>query len=109
MEVIKVNSWFAYIREHPSFTGCLIDRDNNKAWYQNGKRHREDGHPAVENADGTKLWYKNGERHREDGPACEFASGDKWWFLNGNYYNEQEWIIAMRKIKLEKVLKEIDC
>ena len=84
MEVIKVDFWHEYIEEHPNFTGCLINQDNNKAW------------------------YKNGQRHREDGPAIEFADGSKRWHLNDKYYSEQDWKIALRKIKLERVLKKIN-
>ena len=84
MEPIKVaNNWWAYLEEHPTFTGSLIDRDNDIAWVKNGK------------------W------HREDGPAIEMASGYKCWYLNGVEYSEQEWKIAVRKIKLERVLKNI--
>ena len=85
MEAIKVNHWIQYINEHPNFTGCLINKDNIKAWYKDGK------------------W------HREDGPAMEYVNGSKYWYLNDVRYNsEQEWIIAMRKIKIEKVLKQIE-
>ena len=107
MEPIKVQYWHEYIKEHPTFTGCLINKINNKAWYKNGKRHREDG-PAVEWGDVTKAWYKNEKYHREDGPAVELANGDKYWYLNGKCYSEQEWLIAMRKIKIEKVLNQIE-
>ena len=107
MEVIKVNSWFEYLREHPSFTGCLIDKDNDIVWYKNGKRNREDD-AALEWADGSKWWYKNGKKHREDGPAVEWRNGVKAWYVNGKEYSEQEWLIAMRKIKLERVLERLD-
>jgi len=107
-KIIKVKECYDYIEKHPKFTGCLIDKYNDIYWFKNGLRHREDG-PAVEWADGDKEWYQNGLRHREDGPALEYASGAKYWYLNDIEYSEQKWIIAMRKIKLEKVLKEIDC
>jgi hypothetical protein len=61
--------------------------NGTKAWYLNGKRHREDG-PAVEWSDGSKYWYLNGNRHREDGPAMEFANGDKYWYLDGKCHRE---------------------
>ena len=61
--------------------------DGNKAWYLNGRLHREDG-PAVEDSDGTKVWYLNGKRHREDGPAIEYAVGGKYWYLNGKLHRE---------------------
>ena len=83
MEPIKVKSWRDYKREHPDFTGCLINNYNNK------------------------IWFKNGNWHREDGPALEWSNGEKAWFLNDNYYNEQDYRIALRKLKLERVLKKI--
>ena len=108
MEPIKVESWEEYIADHPTFTGSLSNSGNNIAWYKNGKRHREDG-PAIECLSGYKAWYQNGKRHREDGPAIEWANGgDKYWWLNDWQYNtEQDYKIAMRKIKLERVLKKI--
>jgi len=107
MKPIKVILWSDYLKNHPNLTGCLINQDNNIYWFQNGLWHREDG-PALEFADGNKVWYKNGVRHREDGPAVECSDGYRVWWVNGiRYATEQEWLVAMRKIKLEKVLKQI--
>ena len=64
-----------------------VFESGHKAWYLNGKRHREDG-PAVKYANGDKCWYLNGERHREDGPAFEYANGTKAWYLNGELHRE---------------------
>ena len=61
----------------------------DKAWYLNGKLHREDG-PAIEYASGDKYWHLNDKRHREDGPAIEYADGDKEWYLNGKEVTEEE-------------------
>ena len=61
---------------------CTTDAYGNKEWYQNGKRHREDG-PAIEMANGSKEWFLNGRRHRTDGLAIEMANGNKLWHLNG--------------------------
>jgi len=82
MEPITVNDWYEYLKEHPTFTGCLIDRDNDIAWYQNGEEHREDG-PAIEGFEGYKEWWLNGVR----------------------YYREEDYKIALRKLKLERILK----
>jgi hypothetical protein len=68
--------------------------NGNKAWFLNGKRHREDG-PAEERANGNKAWYLHGELHREDGPAIEYARGDKSWYLNNEYLTEEEHKKAM--------------
>ena len=70
--------------------------DGKKAWYLNGKRHREDG-PAVEYASGGKAWYLNDKRHRVDGPAYEDANGCKVWYLNGERLTEQEFNRRMNK------------
>jgi len=53
------------------------------------------------------VWYKNGKWHREDGPAVQYSSGIESWYLNNKRYTEQDWLIIMRKIKLERVLAKI--
>ena len=60
---------------------CKTYPNGNKAWFLNGKLHREDG-PAIEDPNGHKEWYLNGKFHREDGPAVERANGNKYWYLN---------------------------
>jgi hypothetical protein len=105
LKPIRVKYWTNYTRKHPGFTGGLIDRNNAKSWWLNGKLHREDG-PSVEFANGDKGWYKNGEIHREDGPAVEYLNGTKYWYLNGTLLTEQEHRIAVRQIKLK--LLDID-
>jgi len=70
--------------------------NGDKAWFINGKLHREDG-PAIEYANGTKYWYLNGKRHREDGPAIEWANGDKYWYLNNVEYSEEEYLKKINK------------
>jgi hypothetical protein len=75
-----------------------------KAWYQNGKRHREDGH-AVEYADGDKEWFQNGKRHRLDGPAIEYAGGTKTWYIDDKKLTEEEF--NNRNNKVEVTLKDV--
>ena len=36
-------------------------------------------------SNGTKAWYQNGKFHREDGPAIEYADGRKYWYQNGRF------------------------
>ena len=59
---IKVGIWEAYLKEHPKFTGCLIDKDNDKAWCLYGKYRITDG-PAIQYHNGSKEWWLNGEYH----------------------------------------------
>ena len=74
---IKVKYWREYLKKHPKFTGCLVDRD------------------------GDVSWYKNGEDHREDGPAMIDHTGCKYWALNGKQYSEQEHRALVRQMKLK--------
>jgi hypothetical protein len=97
---IKVKYRHSYLRKHPKFTGCLIDKVNDKAWYKNGERHRVDA-PAVESVYGSKWWYKNGQKHRDNGPAVEWSNGCKEWYLNGKEFTEQEHRALVRQIKLK--------
>ena len=66
-----------------------VDTDGNKAWFLNGKLHREDG-PAIEYADGYKIWLLNDNYHREAGPAIEYTNGDKSWFLKGKKLSKED-------------------
>ena len=81
MEPIKVNLWTDYLKQHPNFTGCLINRCNDIARFKDSVLHNENG-PAVEYNDNTT----------------------KFWFLNGVPYDPQHYKIEVRKIKLERIL-----
>ena len=57
----------------------IIRQNGDKAWYVNGKLHRDGGLPSVEWSNGTNEWYVSGELHRDGGlPAFEDVSC-KWW------------------------------
>lgn len=43
-----------------NLNGPALVTKRGKEWWQNGKRHREDG-PAIEYVDGTVVWYSIGE------------------------------------------------
>jgi len=49
----------------------------------------------------VEEWSLNGLTHREDGPAMKHGDGRKEWWLDNMEYSEREWIIEMRKRKLE--------
>ena len=77
-----------------------------KRYYNNGKRHREDG-PAVEYSDGTKIWYINDKLHRDDGPAVVYGnemSFSKEWWLDNVRYSEEEYKVELRQRNINKVL-----
>jgi len=79
--------------------------NGDKAWYLNGKLHREDG-PAFEGANGDKYWWLNGERHREEGPAVEHANSGKHWYLNNKRVTEEEHKRMTSKV-VEMTVEEI--
>jgi len=54
--------------------------------------------------DGYKAWYLNGKLHKEDGPAVEYANGNKAWYLNGKYYSEPDFYRQL--YHLGKITKE---
>ena len=79
-------------------TGCVKFSNGDKAWYKEGKLHREDG-PAVEFANGSKEWYKENKLHREDGPAVEYANGNKEYWLNSRYLYYRDWYIIVNNLE----------
>ena len=82
-----------------------IDEHGTKRWkLPGGDYHREDG-PAVEigGINEYRAWYLNGKRHREDG-LCVICYGNKHWFLNDIEYSKQNYKKQIRLIKLEEIL-----
>lgn len=82
-------AWYLDGKRHREDVPAIEWSNGDKEWYLDDKLHREDG-PAIEWSDGTKAWYVNGRRHREDGPAIEWADGDKDWYLHGQEVTEEE-------------------
>jgi len=79
-----------------------INQFNFKEWFLNGKRHKEDD-PAMTNESGSwKEWWIHGKQHREDGPAI-INGYIELHLLDGKHYTKRNWIIEMRKRKLEKL------
>ena len=66
---------------------------DHEIWYQNRKKHREDGPAVIEYYTcGKKIqsehWYLEGKRHRNDGPALTIYSDSgeicvKEWWMSG--------------------------
>jgi len=52
---------------------------------------------------GSVCYYKDDKLHREDGPAVEYADGAKAWYLNSIRYSEKDYIVEVRKIKLQRI------
>ena len=78
--------------------GPAVESNGNKFWYKEGKCHREDG-PALEYTNGNKYWYKEGKLHRLDGPAEEYANGEIQYWLNNKYYSYTEWYAIVNKLE----------
>ena len=82
---------------------CKINANGDKAWYLNGKLHREDG-PAIEYANGEKQWYLNDKLHRENGPAIEYTNGRTEYWINGKYIPQLDNKKIYGKESIEKYL-----
>jgi len=93
-------AWFLNGKHHRE-DGPAIENNGDTHWYLNGKRHRIGG-PAVERADGYKAWYVNGIRHREDGPAKIREDGSKEWWLDDKPYSEQNYKIELIRRGINK-------
>jgi len=57
---------------------------NQKEWWVEGERHRDDDLPAIEYYDNGRIirkeWWLEGKRHRDDDlPATESATTCEWW------------------------------
>ena len=99
-------AWYLNGKIHREDGPAYEGASGYKVWYLNGKLHREDG-PAREYADGTKAWFLNGKLHREDGPAYEGANGDKYWYLNDKEVTEEEHKRQTSKV-VEMTMEEIN-
>lgn len=43
---------------HHQLHGCIVEEDNFKRWYKEGKLHNTGDQPAVIHTNGRKEWYK---------------------------------------------------
>ena len=101
--------------------------DRATRWFKDGKFHRDNDLPAIENINGTKEWYIDGQRHREnkpafihysgeeqwwfegkahreDGPAIIWSTGEKEWWIHGIKYTEEEFSNYLEKKELNNAL-----
>ena len=58
---------------------------------------------------GHKAWWLNGKKHREDGPAIEYADGLKEWYLNGEELTEEEFNnrTQTKELTIQELEKEL--
>lgn len=105
---------------HKNFTGCLVDTDGTKRYFQNGAYGREDDLPSIESADGSLHWYiPNPERgqprerdavqHRIGGPAIERANGDRLWYQMGKLHRDDDEPAVVLNDGTKKWFSEGDC
>ena len=52
---------------------------------------------------GDKAWYHNGKLHREDGPAIEWSDGYKCQYINGKFVSEQDVLNLSQTLEIEGV------
>ena len=87
-KITAADVYYVNGKKHRDDGGPAVEHPNgHKEWQVNGELHREDG-PAIIYSDGTEMWYRNDIQHREDGPAVEDTDGTKIWYLNGKRHRE---------------------
>ena len=53
----------------------------------------------------NRAWYLDGKFHRDDGPAIEYVNGINQWYLDGYPFHEEEW--ETERIKwIQKEIKD---
>jgi hypothetical protein len=85
----KTKAWYKEGKCHRENGPAVEFPNGEKLWYKEGKLHRLDG-PAIEQPDGTKIWHIEGKIHRLDGPACEYSDGIKKWWVENNPYSPEK-------------------
>jgi hypothetical protein len=81
------------IDQEDNLYGYYIDYINGTRFYRKlvnnlGILHRDDK-PAIECTDGYKAYFFNGKRHRDNGPAVEYGSYRAYYF-NGYFCKDEE-------------------
>jgi hypothetical protein len=95
------------------YTVEISDDGECTSWYKEGTniRHREGSLPAYEQVNGYKAWYVDGKFHRENGPAVIYSSGAEAFYLNGKYipniYSFKAELNSMKKDSCEGKVVEI--
>lgn len=76
----------------------LLDDDTGKYFYHRDEKDPKTGIslPAIELTNGYKAWYINGKLHREDGPAIINSHGHYSYYLNDE---EAPWLATILKEK----------
>jgi len=96
-------AWYQNGRQHrdpkegPSYESPSITQ-----WKVNGLLHRLDGPAHIE--DNNEYFYLNGELHREDGPAIIYPNGTSKWAYAGHIFeSEKDW----RAYKVERASRHV--
>ena len=64
--------------------------ENDEPAIVEASRIEYEGEDNIEiHIDGYKAWYKNGRLHREEGPAVIRDCGTKFYYLNGQLIREE--------------------
>lgn len=88
-----------------SFTGSVINSDDEVLFLKEGVIHREDGPAMLYKS--MIAYVKNGHYHRLDGPAIIKSDGVEEYLIEDKHYSsKKEWEAARdRYVRIEKILK----
>jgi hypothetical protein len=65
-------------------------------------------HTGIGDYAGSRAWFLNGKLHRENGPAVEWSNGAFNWHLNGKYYTFENWFEQISPQNQLEILFKID-
>lgn len=75
------------VRLDKNFTGYVED-NGRRTYYSNGIIHRDDGPAIVDETASLEAWYQYGRRHRDNNePAVISPNLQEWWYA-GNYHRD---------------------
>jgi len=76
-------------------------KNGSKAWYEHGKKHRDNDMPAVINVVcdtiQAKEWYQNDLLHRDGDKPSKISFGDKYFYSHGLLHRDNDLPAVIRK------------
>ncbi len=83
------------IKQYRGQNFVIYTKTKFKLWFNKKGRPHRDGKPAVMNTNEYKIWFRNGKMHRDDGPAftkitlphSTIKTEKIAWVKNGKFYS----------------------
>ena len=77
-----------YDQDPPKDYTGIVERDDGRDTYLNGKLHSFDDQPSIVYKNGFNEWHQNGKLHRVGFPAIVYRDGSCSYYLDGRLYRD---------------------